>query len=138
MNEKEVEAFKNRIRNYNFHIEQIEQINEEMNVVFYDLTGVKGASYDYHAPCTNQAIKNEHRTDLLEKLEELKEKKKAHQEELDKLNAMLNQLNKTDRELVKKKLINNFTYDELSNQSYMARTAIQYRIDKAIKDIRYL
>lgn len=43
MNEKEVEAFKNRIRNYNFHIEQIEQINEEMNVVFYDLTGVKGA-----------------------------------------------------------------------------------------------
>lgn len=138
MNEKEVEAFKNRIRNYNFHIEQIELINEEMNVVFYDLTGVKGANYDYHAPCTNQAIKNEHRTDLLEKLEELKEKKKAHQEELDKLNAMLNQLNKTDRELVKKKLINNFTYDELSNQSYMARTTIQYRIDKAIKDIRYL
>lgn len=138
MNEKEVEAFKNRIRNYNFHIEQIELINEEMNVVFYDLIGVKGASYDYHAPCTNQAIKNEHRTDLLEKLEELKEKKKAHQEELDKLNAMLNQLNKTDRELVKKKLINNFTYDELSNQSYMARTTIQYRIDKAIKDIRYL
>ena len=138
MNEKEVEAFKNRIRNYSFHIEQIEQINEEINVVFYDLTGVKGASYDYQAPCTNQAIKNEHRTDLLEKLEELKEKKKAHQEELDKLNAMLNQLNKTDRELVKKKLINNFTYDELSNQSYMARTTIQYRIDKAIKDIRYL
>lgn len=138
MNEKEVEAFKNRIRNYNFHIEQIEQINEEINIVFYDLTGVKGASYGYHAPCTNQAIKNEHRTDLLEKLEELKEKKKAHQEELDKLNAMLNQLNKTDRELVKKKLINNFTYDELSNQSYMARTTIQYRIDKAIKDIRYL
>lgn len=138
MNEKEVEAFKNRIRNYSFHIEQIEQINEEINVVFYDLTGVKGASYDYHVPCTNQAIKNEHRTDLLEKLEELKEKKKAHQEELDKLNAMLNQLNKTDRELVKKKLINNFTYDELSNQSYMARTTIQYRIDKAIKDIRYL
>ena len=138
MNEKEVEAFKNRIRNYNFHIEQIEQINEEINIVFYDWTGVKGASYDYHAPCTNQAIKNEHRTDLLEKLEELKEKKKAHQEELDKLNAMLNQLNKTDRELVKKKLINNFTYDELSNQSYMARTTIQYRIDKAIKDIRYL
>lgn len=138
MNEKEVEAFKNRIRNYNFHIEQIEQINEEINVVFYDLTGVKGVSYDYHAPCTNQAIKNEHKTDLLEKLEELKEKKKAHQEELDKLNAMLNQLNNTDRELVKKKLINNFTYDELSNQSYMARTTIQYRIDKAIKDIRYL
>lgn len=138
MTEKEVEAFKNRIKNYNFHIEQIERINEDINIVFYNLTGVKGASYDYHVPCTNQAVKNERRTDLMERLEELKEKKKAHQEELKKLNAMLNQLDPTTREFTKKKYINNYTYDELSNQSYMARNTIKYRIDKAISKIKYI
>ena len=54
MNEKEVEAFKNRIRNYNFHIEQIELINDEMNIAaayaIADLVGAEELAADSIMP----------------------------------------------------------------------------------------
>jgi predicted nuclease with TOPRIM domain len=138
MNTKEAEAFKNRLRNYTFHLESIEELKEEINVMWYGLAGVKGKGFETIVPNTNQLIKELKRLDAGDKIETLEEQIKSHREELNKLDTMLNQINESDRELVKKKYIHNYTYHELSKKSYMAVNAIVYRIDKALEMVVYI
>ena len=106
--------------------------------MWYDLAGVKGVGYEPIVPNTNQLIKELRRLDMGDKIDTLEEQIKAHREEINKLDVMLNQINKNDRELIKKKFIHNYTYHELSKQSYMAVNAIVYRIDKALEMVVYI
>lgn len=138
MTEKEKDAFKNRLKNYTFHLESIEELKEEINVMWYNLAGVKGKGFETIVPNTNQLIKELKRLDTGDKIETLEEQINAHREELNKLDAMLNQINKNDRELIKKKYIHNYTYYELSKKSYMAVNAIVYRIDRALEMVIYI
>ena len=138
MTEKEKLAFKNRLRNYTFHLDTINELEEEIKIMWYDLAGVKGVGYEQIVPNTNQLIKELRRLDVGNKIDTLEEQIKAHREEINKLDVMLNQINKNDRELIKKKFIHNYTYHELSKQSYMAVNAIVYRIDKALEIVVYI
>lgn len=77
MTEKEIEAFKNRIKNYNFHKEQIIKLYEEENKLWYELSFVKGASFGERVPTTNPEVK---RASILtvrlnKKIKKLEEKK---------------------------------------------------------------
>ena len=138
MTDKEINAFKNRLKNYSFHVEKIKELESQVRLIWYDLSGVKGVGYEPIIPNTNQLIKELKRLDMGEKIDFLVAQINSHKKEIEQLDVMLNQIEKEDRELLIKKYINNYTYYDLSKVSYMSVSTLVYRIDKALEKVVYL
>lgn len=138
MTSKEMDAFKNRLKNYNYHQDRINKIDEELSLIRYEMVGVKGINFDYRVSSTNIKLKDEHKLELLEKHDSLVIEKTEHIRELDKLNRMLIQTELYRSQLIIEKYINKRTYSQLSKKYHMAVSVIKYNIDKAMRSIEYI
>lgn len=138
MTSKEMDAFKNRLKNYNYHQDRINKIDEELSLIRYEMVGVKGISYDYRVSSTNIKLKDERKLELLEKHDSLVREKTEHIRELDKLNRMLIQTELYRSQLIIEKYVNKRTYSQLSKKYHMAVSVIKYNIDKAMRSIEYI
>lgn len=133
-----MDAFKNRLKNYNYHQDRINKIDEELSLIHYEMVGVKGISYDYRVSSTNIKLKDERKLELLEKHDSLVREKTEHIRELDKLNRMLIQTELYRSQLIIEKYVNKRTYSQLSKKYHMAVSVIKYNIDKAMRSIEYI
>lgn len=138
MTQNEMEAFKNRLKNYLFHQDKVEKLTDEISNIHYEMVGVKGISYDYRVSSTNEEIKKDHQRKLMEKADVLAKERESHSNELYQLNKMLVQIKLDDRLLVMDKYVFKKTYEELSKKHSMVISAIKYRIDKAILEVDYI
>lgn len=138
MTQNEMEAFKNRLKNYIFHQDKVEELTDEISNIHYEMVGVKGISYDYRVSSTNEEIKKDHQRKLMEKADVLAKERESHSNELYQLNKMLVQIKLDDRLLVMDKYVFKKTYEELSKKHSMVISAIKYRIDKAILEVDYI
>lgn len=138
MTSKEMDAFKNRLKNYNYHQDRINKIDEELSLIRYEMVGVKGINFDYRVSSTNIKLKDQRKLELLEKHDSLVREKTEHIRELDKLNRMLIQTHLYQRQLIIEKYVNKRTYSQLSKKYHMAVSVIKYNIDKAMRSIEYI
>lgn len=138
MTSKEMDAFKNRLKNYNYHQDRINKIDEELSLIRYEMVGVKGINFDYRVSSTNIKFKDERKLELLEKHDSLVIEKTELIRELDKLNRMLIQTELYRSQLIIEKYINKRTYSQLSKKYHMAVSVIKYNIDKAMRNIEYI
>ncbi len=138
MTSKEMDAFKNRLKNYNYHQDRINKIDEELSLIRYEMVGVKGINFDYRVSSTNIKLKDERKLELLEKHDSLVREKTEHIRELDKLNRMLIQTELYRSQLIIEKYVNKRTYSQLSKKYHMAVSVIKYNIDKAMRSIEYI
>lgn len=138
MTQNEMEAFKNRLKNYLFHQDKINELTDEISNIHYEMVGVKGINYDYRVSSTNEDIKKDHQRKLMEKADVLAKERESHSNELYQLNKMLVQIKLDDRLLVMDKYVFKKTYEELSQKHSMVISAIKYRIDKAILEVDYI
>ena len=138
MTQNEMEAFKNRLKNYLFHQDMVEKLTDEISNIHYEMVGVKGINYDYRVSSTNEEIKKDHQRKLMEKADVLAKERESHSNELYQLNKMLVQIKLDDRLLVMDKYVFKKTYEELSKKHSMVISAIKYRIDKAILEVDYI
>ncbi len=138
MTSKEMDAFKNRLKNYNYHQDRINKIDEELSLIHYEMVGVKGINFDYRVSSTNIKLKDERKLELLEKHDSLVREKTEHIRELDKLNRMLIQTELYRSQLIIEKYVNKRTYSQLSKKYHMAVSVIKYNIDKAMRSIEYI
>lgn len=138
MTSKEIDTFKNRLRNYNYYQDRINEIDEELSLIRYEMAGVKGISFEYRVSSTNIKLKDVRKLELLEKHDSLVNEKYEHVRELDKLNRMLIQTKLYQRQLIFEKYVNKKTYSQLSKKYHMAVSVIKYNIDKAMLNIEYI
>ena len=138
MTSKEMDAFKNRLKNYNYHQDRINKIDEELSLIRYEMVGVKGINFDYRVSSTNIKLKDKRKLELLEEHDGLVNEKVEHIRELDKLNKMLIQMKMYQRQLIVEKYVNKRTYSQLSKKYHMAVSVIKYNIDKAMRSIEYI
>lgn len=138
MTSKEMDTFKNRLRNYNYYQDRINEIDEELSLIRYEMAGVKGISFEYRVSSTNIKLKDVRKLELLEKHDSLVNEKYEHVKELEKLNRMLIQTELYQRQLIFEKYVNKKTYSQLSKKYHMAASVIKYNIDKAMLNIDYI
>lgn len=138
MNDKQIVAFKNRMRNYGFLRDSIEENKEELELKWYDLSNLKGVSFDRQKGTTNEFEKNIKKLDGYDDIQKLEDAIAKAQEELNKLDDMMEQMPVFEREMCKRKFINNFSYQELSVKCYMDRTTLKRKLDKALHVVEYI
>ena len=62
---------KNELQNYKQYLKDIENLKEQIKNVWYEMTGVKGVSFDRIPTSHNPVASELHRLDLIDKKDEL-------------------------------------------------------------------
>ena len=128
-------TFKNEISNLKAYYKSKKEIEDEIEKLWYDLTGVKGIRFDIEHASFNPSLIEETRLELLDKIEQ-KEKEldytllviKHHEA---KLKALPDEI----KGYVKQIFIEGKTFEEVAKNSGYTHTAIHYRVKKAVEEL---
>ena len=135
MNENEITAFKNELRNYRFYQNKVKELKEEIDLIYYNLTGVKGVSFDRQPSGTSIELKNDKLYNQYHKLDNIDKKIKLYESRIESIEQTLNMLDEEVRSIVIGIYADNKTYRELSQTIHLSKSAIHYEINKHLKMI---
>lgn len=63
-------SFKNELENYYKHLRSVDDLKEQIELILYEMTGVKGVRYDKEPTSHNPQLSSERKLELIEKKEE--------------------------------------------------------------------
>lgn len=110
-----VEAFKNELKCYKYYLQKIKDLDEKIEVNFYEKTGVKGISYDkIPSHPSEEAIAN-FRLTLIEKGDKLVMERERIANQIKHLEDIVNQMPKTLRNACIQIYVHGRTYIEVVN-----------------------
>lgn len=76
MLKEEIEVFKNELKNLNFYYSKLKKLNEQEKIIIYNMTGVKGVSFDKIPATFNEKSAMEKFLSYSEKLKKIQDQKK--------------------------------------------------------------
>lgn len=137
MNVKDgVKALKNELRNYNYNRKKYYKISELIDDMWYEIAGVKAidpskVTLENH----NQALSEERRLDLLEKIEKYEIERRRIEIQLNYVEHIIEQIEDDMKEPIKDIYIYGHTFQYASMKYDLYCSYLQYRIDKNLMDI---
>lgn len=125
---------------YRAIVERIKERENELDLAWYDLTGVKGVRYDKESIGShNVAFQEELRLESLENIERLEKSINNLKEQKRELDYILDQLSP----FVKETILSIYccfpkksTYKKISYKYHMSVSSLQYQIEKEIKKVK--
>ena len=120
---------KQEIHNYKSYLQYKRRLEERLEDLWYELTGVKGIRYDSVHVNYNPSLSEERRLSLLDKVDYVEGEMQRIDLQIRFVEAVLERLNEEDRKLIDFVLIDNHTQKEASAKWYLTESAISKRID---------
>lgn len=136
MNKEEIRAFKNELKNVNFYRNKINELKIEIEIIEYDLTGVKAVNFTPHQSTTNPISKSSYYYAQLDKKDKLIKKKKAYDDKLNSINQLLDSIDdgKT-KQMIIDIYIEGKGFLSTAIKFNYSNHGVQQRIDSALKKI---
>lgn len=131
MQTKEVRAFKNLLRNYKFYQERINKLEEDIDLCYHKLGGVRAVDPSrepIHSPM-DKDIEYKIRDDI-EKYEALM---KHYKSNIDYVDSVLELIEEETREAIKKVYVESKTLESVSRKIYISASTLRDRIDVRLK-----
>ena len=122
-------------RDYPFLIYKIEDCQNEIDLLYHKMGGIKGVSYGEPKGTTNQQAINEYKLELSEQISAIEIQKKIYQGRLDYIINILDKLSDYDREMFELRYKKHKTVYEIGNIYYLSGSAICKRMNKALEEI---
>lgn len=107
-----VEAFKKELNCYKYYLQRLKELDEKIEVNFYEETGVKGISYDKIPSHPSEEAIAHHRLTLIEKGDKLAEERERIYKQIKHIENVVNQLPK----VLRNACINIYVYGKTYNQ----------------------
>ena len=107
-----VEAFKDLLKHYYDYQESIVQIQEDMDLLLYDMTGVKGISYDKIPLSFDPKLSEQIKLEYIERMAEKEAELDFTYAAIRMIEMKLSKLPKEDKKICLDILNRNITYEE--------------------------
>ena len=138
INKEAVEAYKNELKNLWFYIRYINDIDNDIELMEYEMGGVKGVDYSKQSGTYNPDAIERKRLKLIEEYNRLLDKRKEIQEKERSICRVLNVMTKEDRDLVIDVVASRRRFRDVCKELNISSTAtlanmINDIIDEAIK-----
>lgn len=130
---EDVRAFKNELRNYRYYQKKLRQAKEDIDNIYYGLSGLAGKPFGASAGSTNLSIKEEHRLEAYEKIERLKAIADTYSLAVQRIEATLDKCSVDMRDTIIKIYCDGHTYTSMAIHTYYSPRGLEKRIDKEIK-----
>lgn len=131
MQDEEVRAFKNELRNYKNYLHKVCDLEESIDLVVYKLSGVHGidpSKEPIHA-LPNQDVVWE----LYDKLSRLERKKEMYEGHLQEIDRILNLMEEFTRDALKLVYIEGKRTDVVADSMFISPSGLKNRMNRAIK-----
>lgn len=135
MDVKEIEALRNELRNYNFHLRERERLQNEIDAIQYALNGVRGVSFEVHVPSTNPEDKSNQMYSLMERRDRLIEEKLRHDVAVEYVQKVLMRIPSDVRIMLTDIYIKRRRFYDVAQEHNRSVHGVQSRIASALKKI---
>lgn len=129
------EVFKNELKNLKAYYKSKKEIETELEVLWYDLTGVKGVRFDIEHVSYNPSLAEQMKLEMLDKIEEKNKELDYTILAIDRYESNLKALPSEIREWVKQILIEGKTYREMGKKVGYSANGIYQRIKREVERI---
>lgn len=124
---------KNEIRNYTDYIKYKIQLQDKIEELWYELSGVKGVRYDKLPSLPNPS--NERQLALMDKLDYYQSELHRVDTQIRFIDSILDRMDKEEYELIRFVLIDGHTLIEAGEKYFVTNTAISKRIDTILRKV---
>lgn len=137
--DKKVETFLNELRNLNNYKNKLKELEDKLDALFYDLTGVKAVRYDLV-----KGMSDYQQIELIKlgKIDEYNERSTQINEDLDRLKkniayieSVLDKLDSNTRNACVSIYCFKNTYDEVARSIGYSKPGLQYIIHKTLNKL---
>lgn len=129
---EDVRAFKNELRNYRYYQKRLKEINEEIENIYYSLSGLASKPFGASAGSTNQQAKEERKLEAIDKLNKLKDKANIYAKQIQSLERTLNACSEDIKDVLIKIYCDGHTYSSMAIYTYYSPRGLEKRIDKEL------
>lgn len=135
MTQEQIITFKEDLKNYRYLKSTIKKIQEEIEYLVYQETGVKGISYDKVHTSVNERYIQIKRLETIDKIDELEKKLEEPKSRLDKIEQVLNKMSYYDRNIFTLKYLEALSFQEIARRYYISKAGIFYRMNEALRKV---
>ena len=125
---------KEEIRSYRQYKAYRKRLNDRLDTLWYELTGVKGIRYDKAHFNADPAVSEEKRLALLDKVTLVETELDRVEKQIGRIDKLLSVMPNEDRKLVEYTLIDGNTYRQAENIFYITYPTVSRRIDRIIEN----
>lgn len=130
-----VETFKDLLKHYCDYQMSIDQIRSEIDNLFYDMTGVKGISYDKVPSSFNPDISEQTKLEYIERIAEKEAELDFTYSAIRIIEMKLSKLSKEDKEICLDILNRNITYEEAGRKNGYSRNGMWAKVKREMEKI---
>lgn len=123
---------KEEIRSYRQYKAYRSRLNDRLDTLWYELTGVKGIRYDKAHFNADPSVTEERRLALLDKVTVIETELARVESQIDHIDRLLSAMPKEDRKLVTYTLIDGNTYRQAEDVFYITYSAIARKVDRIL------
>lgn len=129
---KRVDAFKNELRNYRQYRDALQDQNETLDRLFYELSGVKGVRFDRLPAGSNYRLTEQRKLDLLEDIACVQNEADRLSKQLEMINAVLSEMEEEARDAMIEIYTCGRRYIDVAQKYHVSPSGLQKRIDREI------
>lgn len=130
-----VEAFKDLLKHYYDYQVSIVQLKSELDDLLYEMTGVKGISYDRIPSSFNSKISEERRLEYIEMLEEKEAELDFTYAAIRLLEVKLSKLSSEEKDLCIDILNKKVTYEEAGKEKGYSAAGMWKKVKENLKKV---
>ncbi len=128
-------AFKNELENYYKHLKNKDDIESEIEMILYEMTGVKGIRYDKEPSSYNPELSAEKRLELIERKEEKEIELDYTNASIKYIEMKLKKLPEEDRRICLKIISEGVSAEKIRREVGYSKSGIWKRIKRELTGI---
>lgn len=136
MTRQEIKAFKRHLKkHYYFYICKVNDLHEDIEILYWQMSGDKGLDYTKLKGQTNQQAINNYKLTLSEQIETLEQEAIKYEQKLLEIENVLNKMVDVDREMFRLKYLKHMSYMQIGEKFYLSTSAVYKQMEKALEKI---
>lgn len=135
MTDKEIKEFTDELKRYRMLLGLSARLKEKLDLLFYDLTGVKGVSFDRISGTTNSEQTELQRLTKIDEYNDVLRTYEAVNKRIKNIQKVLNCLRIEDREMFMMKYLDNMSFYAIAKVYYISKTGLIYRMNEALRKV---
>ena len=128
-------AFKNELESYYKHLRNVDQLREDIELILYEMTGVKGVRYDKEPTTYNPQLSNERKLELIEEKEEKEIELEYTMASIRLIERKLAKLSDEDKQICLKIISEGVSAEKVRKQVGYSKSGIWKRIKRELQGL---
>ena len=128
-------GFKNELKNYYKHLQNVDQLKSDIEMIIYEMSGVKGIRYDKEPSAYNPELANERRLEMIDRIAEKEIELDYTIAAIKYIEMRLKKLSDEDRQICLKVISDGISAEKVGREIGYSRPGIWKRIKRELEKI---